>query len=259
MSDLVLLVSRVRMSSALACALLGLATGCGRGVRVGDNHRSDGGLGEAHDNGSGPEDCVDTQELDALPTDEIHYSTSPALFVESARGVFSNASGDTFSAQIAYPVKVVEIDCVDDATAATASDLAENPIGIPDGAELPYVTFQLQAQIAFRTADGTWDEHFDMTLQLAPHDREGNGTIGLSGNGELTLAELTGTFTLPSESKGTADKRSVYLTVMFVDGGWILNRIIYEQASAEPGHEGLPGVAWSAPSSVFIKPSGSQP
>ncbi|MFT3921852.1 MAG: hypothetical protein QM778_04900 [Myxococcales bacterium] len=188
MNDVPLLGSLGRMGSALAWTLFGLAAGCGDDVRVGSNYPvHDGGQGV---NESGPESCVATEDLSAVPTQEIYYATSPALFVETARGVFSNANGDTFSAQIAYATKRVEDSCVDDPSLPAASDLSPNPpSAIPDGAELPYVTFDLQAQIAFHTADGAWDEHFDTTLLLTPHREGNNGALGLSGSTELALAD----------------------------------------------------------------------
>jgi hypothetical protein len=232
----------------LWCAL-SLCAACAGDAMVGSNEeRRDGGQGaEASD---GERTCEHVQELPSLPAEEPTLEQSPALYVESARGSFGNAQGDTLVLDIASANQRREITCIEEPDVGDPTAPGVTPT--PDN---PHVSFVLSAQVHFRSADGAWDERFPVALTLASQDN-GEGIV-LEGRAQLALDGLGGSFRLPSAdeaalTKGDTGGRKVEVRLHFLDQGWILDRWVLEEPRPD-GPGGLLGPEWSAYGAAFVR------
>jgi hypothetical protein len=227
-------------------SLVLLSAGCGQEGLIGET--DDGVAGGQRGGGTigldwSEKDCYQRSELGALPVTEATFPKSPALWVESGRGKWANAAGDTLEVSIDTPATRVEFVCYDDAT-----------IAAPPGTK-PSVSFMLAGRVTLHSADGAWDETFDASFGLSELSSATFANMVLSARGELDLTTLHGSFALPGDLKKPA-QQLVQLSLEYQDAGWILHRSV-EVDRSKPGKacgcaaDAEP--AWAAEQLTFVR------
>jgi hypothetical protein len=231
------------------CTLLAVLSGggCGQEALIGEN--AGGGEGAVSgQRGTGSidwseGDCYQRSELAALPATEATFSSrSPALWVESGRGSWRNAAGDTLEVVIDAPATRVAYVC-DGETSREVTTGAESS-----------VSFMLSGRVSLHTADGRWDETFDANFGLSVLGNEAAADLVLSARGELDLAMLHGSFRLPRLPK--PPQPLVQLSLEYEDDSWILRRTVDVDRAKSGAHCDCPddaAPAWAAQQLTFVR------
>jgi len=218
-------------------AVLG-AGACGQEALIGESDEEvepSGGRGSGDDDSG--EDCYTRSELLALPSSELSFPKSPSAWVESARGKWTSAAGDTLEVNIEAAATRVEFSCYDVA-----------------GAE-PSVSFMQAGRVSIRTADGAWNETFDARFGLSELRSGATAYMVLSARGEIVLSALRGSFTLPANLE-RPPSALVQLSLEYQDEGWILHRTVEVDRTKPSSVCMCPGdlaPAWSPPQLRFAR------
>jgi hypothetical protein len=235
----------IRRAWLRCAAIFALAGACADDGVVGENDGSGAPAGDSES--AAPSSCQDRHMLQTLPATEVNYSESPALWVEGARGTWSNAKGDVLE---------IAIDQANTRVAFTCDDNSNIPG--PAGPR-PHVSFELTGELALHTADGAWDERVEVKYSLAPGPAGTPFSMMLRGLGGLALSMLHGTFSFPPDLP-VKPADSVTLIVEYQSGGWVLRRIA-AKAPPNPGTMSGTGCgcgdiapAWQGEQLVFVRP-----
>jgi hypothetical protein len=230
--------------SVRSAALFALLIACADEGVVGENEveSADGSVSVSRAPDADP--CVRREMRSDLPLFASNYPVAPALWVEMARGTWSNATGDVLEVHIADANTQVERTCYD----------ATTPHG---SVPLPEVTFELEGEITLRTTDGAWNETVTTSfgLSLGPQTDSTSLRTLLSGAARVPFAQLQGTFKLPSDSP-KLPANEVRLDLAYQNLGWVVSRSVLEDRTLPDGGirpaAGLPGDVWRD-QLVFVK------
>jgi len=152
--------------------------------------------------------CFHSSDLDALPTMEVGFTESPDARAAAARGTWMNGAGDLLVIDFEGRARRVEWLCAGDPA-------TPQPPGVG-----PHVRFEVPAHVVLRTADGVWDERFDVTIRLSASQVPATtGATLVSGSARLLRDELGGSFAPPPEREAEAG-REVSISLWFESNHW---------------------------------------
>lgn len=188
------------------------------------------------------DECDEERNLDAIPSEFYWFEQNPAALAEQARGEFYNSSGDTLTVDFSSSAKSTEYVCYGDPT-----------IPVPTGPR-PFVTLTLFATATLRTADGAWNETFEIPIEMNEVGIDGGEVLStFAGQAKLPLYDLNGSFMLPANLEGTPEE-NVNVALSFKSGGWLLDRSVNAARKADKCSCGdFFSELWSVRNVAFIR------